>query len=479
MVFHSAPLAYIDKSNSRHRMHLLDFEREKHALEESLEDAETIGSTIDVVFETATIDRVNAFFAQRPSRVLHLSCHGNEQYLALEDGRGGTHFLMASDLKRLVSVGGGNLKVVFVSACHSKEAGQAFIDSGVPHVICSRTDALQDLAAVEFSKNFYRALACRICLKEAFLMAKEAVRVSADVSNGRLEADKFLLLPETSPDDPYHDVQVFYQDSVPAYSGGSTFSKDQLSRVPRLPELFVGRELVIFDILELLNDADVIQLDGEEGCGRSTAAVAVARYMLSRPKSFPNDFFGWFPRRNDLPSMQDRLYDDLNVTLKLAAGGRLDEEIWRRLVSALSGLRITIVLDLRKFDTVNYESLGHLIRDLLNICSRAKIIAITPHGENDSKSSFNVSSKRVARLSIPKLDFESTALLFGWVTPFVTQRARNPVLLNPRTFADDLLDIEDEEAKFELYCSMGMGNPARILEAASTISEAAFLELIK
>jgi hypothetical protein len=183
---------------------------------------------------------------------------------------------MADDLKRLVSVSGGNLKVVFVSACYSAKTGQAFIEAGVPHVVCSRTDEIRDTAAVEFSGNFYRALACQISLKDSFYMAREAVRVSSDIINADLEANKFLLLPEKPIDDPYHDVKVFYQEAVPPYSGGPSFNKNQTNRVPRLPELFVGRELAIFDILECLNDSDVIQLEGEDGCGRSTAQLGCA-----------------------------------------------------------------------------------------------------------------------------------------------------------------------------------------------------------
>jgi hypothetical protein len=374
------------------------------------------------------------------------------------------------------------LKVVFVSACYSAKTGQAFIEAGVPHVVCSRTDEIRDTAAVEFSRNFYRALACQISLKDSFYMAREAVRVSSDIINADLEANKFLLLPEKRTDDPYHDVKVFYQEAVPPYSGGPSFNKDQTNRVPRLPELFVGRELAIFDILESLNDADVIQLEGEDGCGRSTVTVGVCRYMLQRPKSFSNDFFGWFPRRTDVPSIQDRVYDDLDVIIRSVTQNKDldDDKRWERLVSAMSGLRVTIVLDFRKFDDfLNYEGLGILVRDLINICSKAKILVIPSNGNTTTQHSFfNVCTKRLARVVIPPLDFESTALLFAWITPYVSQRSQNRHLINPRVFADDLLDIEDDQDREYVYQQLGGGNPSQIIEIASTISESKFLSIV-
>ena len=39
-------------------------------------------------------------------------------------------------LQSLLSAGGLRLDFVFVSACHSKSTGQAFVDAGVKHVVC-------------------------------------------------------------------------------------------------------------------------------------------------------------------------------------------------------------------------------------------------------------------------------------------------------------------------------------------------------
>jgi hypothetical protein len=177
-LFQAAPLSYLDhKKNERHTFPLLDFEYESNVLQQSLRDAEVTGSRIEIEHEIATTDRLSAFFAQGGRRLLHLSCHGHPDWLALENGFGDMQPLFVEDLRSFMEAGGTNLDLVFVSACHSLPAGQAFLKSGVRHVVCAKQDsAFRDEACAEFSRCFYRALACKRTLKQAFKMAKEAVR---------------------------------------------------------------------------------------------------------------------------------------------------------------------------------------------------------------------------------------------------------------------------------------------------------------
>jgi hypothetical protein len=56
-------------------------------------------------------------------------------------------------LKLLTSAGEHRLSFVFVSACFSRLAGQAFAEAGVPHVVCCEVDAqVADSAALAFTK---------------------------------------------------------------------------------------------------------------------------------------------------------------------------------------------------------------------------------------------------------------------------------------------------------------------------------------
>jgi hypothetical protein len=44
-------------------------------------------------------------------------------------------------LRNLLRAGGLKLDFVFVSACHSRKTGEAFLEAGVPHVVCVKVDA--------------------------------------------------------------------------------------------------------------------------------------------------------------------------------------------------------------------------------------------------------------------------------------------------------------------------------------------------
>jgi hypothetical protein len=61
--------------------------------------------------------------------------------LCFEDKGIGLQVIGADYLKDLLSAGGLSLEFVFVSACHSKEIGDAFVKAGVPHVVCVKIDS--------------------------------------------------------------------------------------------------------------------------------------------------------------------------------------------------------------------------------------------------------------------------------------------------------------------------------------------------
>jgi hypothetical protein len=62
--------------------------------------------------------------------------------------------------------------------------------------------------------------------------------------------------------------------------------------------------------------------------------------------------------KNDVPFIQDRLFDDFTSTIQSTVdGSSTDMMRWRRLVEALSGVRATVVLDLRQYSSVNLETI--------------------------------------------------------------------------------------------------------------------------
>ena len=160
-VFQADPLVYAGEAGMGfHPVPVLDYESERQLLMESLSD---VHLQIDVLFDIATTERLGSFLAKGQGRVLHFSCHGHPEYLAIENGWGAMHKLPVEGLRDWIKAGGDNLLFVFVSACHSRAAGDAFVAAGVKHVVCFQRNDQRILnvvlSSIDFARAFYQALA--------------------------------------------------------------------------------------------------------------------------------------------------------------------------------------------------------------------------------------------------------------------------------------------------------------------------------
>ena len=143
-------------------MPLLDWETERTLLCRSLREA---GGLAKLTFSHATTDILRTIIT-KGCRVLHYSGHGNSNFLSFEDGAGLFHPLENERLKHLFAAGAGDSaagnpkpKLVFVSACSSRKAGEAFLEAGAEHVVCVETlSEIEDRAAQAFTRAFYCAL---------------------------------------------------------------------------------------------------------------------------------------------------------------------------------------------------------------------------------------------------------------------------------------------------------------------------------
>lgn len=169
-VLFSVPLAWKDRNQKLHGIEMLDYEFERKHIWHSFQAAKR---DIEVQFDFATTHRLRTAVTLG-CRALHFSGHGHPQGLNFENGKGGLQFVKVETLKDLCVAGGSKLEFVFVSACHSKLAGEAFAAAGVPHVVCVKLDArLLDQAANEFTRAFYLALAVGKTVKDAFDIGKQ------------------------------------------------------------------------------------------------------------------------------------------------------------------------------------------------------------------------------------------------------------------------------------------------------------------
>jgi hypothetical protein len=197
--------------------------------------------------------------------------------LVFENGFGREKFMTVKDLEEYHSLS--SLTAVFVSACHSRSIGDAFVNAGVRHLICCTNEAkLKDSAAIEFTCAFYRALAHGKTIKFAFKHAKEQVAHSPFIDESHVEVDKFILLPERGDD--YHDVPIFFQR--PSVRPPVVETTSRRVSIPSLPKEFMDRNQEAFDIINRLRECDVVKLVGPEGIGKTSVATFVATYVCER-----------------------------------------------------------------------------------------------------------------------------------------------------------------------------------------------------
>ena len=297
----------------------LDLSKETAELQMALNES---GKCFRVVWEIATKDNLLKMMAY--SRALHISGHGDPNALVLEDGKGDLAPLPVDKLQKILSVGGTQLRFVFVSACFSSRAAFAFAVAGVPHVIAVQEDTqISDTSARAFAHHVYLALCQGLTVREAFLKGQAAV-IAANSYNPPCccahlhtaphcstcevcrtpvccnthvapchaaqhksccqpslphdESLKFLLLPDKGD----HDVPLFNDADVPDGQWINKTPQRPPNNLPSGPDDFMGRAKDALAIVPQLLRHRLFLVTGARGIGKSALARAVATYINDR-----------------------------------------------------------------------------------------------------------------------------------------------------------------------------------------------------
>lgn len=290
-VLFSAPLVYKDGHGSLRPFAKLDFDMERDLILQCLKEA---SRDIDLRFDTATHHQLLSAITNGCS-CLHYSGHGHQKFLPFEDGSGGPHWFEVHNIKSLIAgrKGGAPFRFVFVSACHSGLAGETFASAGVPHVVCCKQEfELKDTAALAFTRQFYLALAVGHTVKESFEQGRKAVRATPNLRDAESEYEKFVLLPR----DGNHDVPIFNAKQMIQWPHASSYRKkksrskadlsifNKMQEAPSTspPQFFLGREVDMYMVLNLVLEKRLVSIVGEAGVGRSSLACALCHYMNER-----------------------------------------------------------------------------------------------------------------------------------------------------------------------------------------------------
>ncbi|GAB5353204.1 hypothetical protein AAMO2058_000017700 [Amorphochlora amoebiformis] len=274
---HAQPLIYHGPEGQLYDVEPLNFAGEREKLFQTLKEA---GKALNLRAEAATAENLRKLVTLG-CRALHYTGHGLPNSLVFEDGKGGCHMIGAEDLKRLFGAGRrkGGVKFVFVAACHSEAAGNAFVEAGVEHVIAVRLEAkVADQSPAIFMNQFYLALLVGHTVKEAFDIGQNAVDGSPD-THAKADSSKFLLLPKHVN----HDVTIF--DDLENGEIQDLSLTESPTNLPATPEGFLGRNYEMQRIIDDLTSRQgrrLVNLVGEPGIGKTATAITASRYLHQR-----------------------------------------------------------------------------------------------------------------------------------------------------------------------------------------------------
>jgi hypothetical protein len=282
---HSAPLL---NAQTRLPIPAVDTEEEIKQLRDILQESHQrvcFSAVVATVFNFSQL-------LSKGCRVVHYTGHGlPDGNLAFENERGELFGFERSTLRNLhKSTEGLMPKLVFVAACHSQAAGDAFVEAGVPHVVAVRLDSkVLDEEAIKFSRLFYERLLSGESVQSAFQVADSMVQANrvrhaaaeqrgADDDHG----SQFMLLPQNNAV-PSHDEVIFPRDPSSKKAFVDETPPLPVNHCDFPPKPFVARHLELYNIFRnFVEDNRCVTAIGCRGIGKTVLAHRAAVHLQQR-----------------------------------------------------------------------------------------------------------------------------------------------------------------------------------------------------
>ena len=178
-IIYAEPLN-LRKENFSMPVETLDYETECYKI---VKDLEIANINISIQIEIGTRENFLQIIQKGP-KILHVICHGvyikerKDYFLCFEDEKGNTDLVSSSELKAWFKNCNFETKLVFTNACHFEQVARVFYDAGIPCVVAVQSNyAIDDQAAKEFAKSFYKSILVRgLTPYDAFVTARKTLR---------------------------------------------------------------------------------------------------------------------------------------------------------------------------------------------------------------------------------------------------------------------------------------------------------------
>jgi hypothetical protein len=126
-------------------------------------------------------DLQEVLLKHRP-QIVHFCGHGSgKQGLVFESDSGGEQWVGADALSSLFKLFASHTECVLLNACYSEEQASTIVDH-INYVI-GMNQAIQDNAAIAFSKGFYRALGYKCSIEQAYEFGCNAIQLEISGSS--------------------------------------------------------------------------------------------------------------------------------------------------------------------------------------------------------------------------------------------------------------------------------------------------------
>jgi hypothetical protein len=228
------PLRILGMIANPHDLAPMDVMEEKHWVDEAIQRVQKRGVAEMTWIEGQTWRDLERAMQGGPWHVFHFIGHGgfdrqaDEGFIALADEHGSTYHLSASGLARLLD-DQRSLRLVLLNACEGARGGKRDILSSTASILMQRgimaVVAMQreitDLAAVEFARAFYVALAEALPVDAAVSKARKAI--SMEVGNSvewgtpvlyMRSPDGVLFIPQNPEEAPAPEPEPSTGDPV-------------------------------------------------------------------------------------------------------------------------------------------------------------------------------------------------------------------------------------------------------------------------